>query len=116
MKRAVLASTLGATVLAGSAVAQIPPTDRRMIPPRSIQLSAQQGYVIKENLKDMHIEQVPRMKEIRIGNKLPSDIGLHDFPPFVLEKVPKVKTYKFFITENQIVLVSPQNEIADIIK
>jgi hypothetical protein len=116
MKRAVLASTLVATVLAGSAVAQIPPTDRRMIPPRSIQLSAQQGYVIKENLKDMHIEQVPRMKEIRIGNKLPSDIGLHDFPPFVLEKVPKVKTYKFFITENQIVLVSPQNEIADIIK
>jgi hypothetical protein len=87
-----------------------------MIPPRSIQLSAQQGYVIKENLKDMHIEQVSRMKEIRIGNKLPSDIGLHDFPPFVLEKVPKVKTYKFFITENQIVLVSPQNEIADIIK
>ena len=48
--------------------------------------------------------------------KVPSDIGLHDFPPFVLEKVPKVKTYKFFITENQIVLVSPQNEIADIIK
>jgi hypothetical protein len=116
MKRAVLASTLVATVLAGSAVAQIPPTDRRMIPPRSIQLSAQQGYVIKENLKDMHIEQVPRMKEIGIGNKVPSDIGLHDFPPFVLEKVPKVKTYKFFITENQIVLVSPQNEIADIIK
>ncbi|MGA8889491.1 MAG: DUF1236 domain-containing protein [Pseudolabrys sp.] len=105
-----------ATVLAGSAVAQIPPTDRRMIPPRSIQLSAQQGYVIKENLKDMHIKQVPRRKEIGIGNKVPSDIGLHDFPPFVLEKVPKVKTYKFFITENQIVLVSPQNEIADIIK
>jgi len=44
-----------------------------------------------------------------IGNKVPSDIGLHDFPPLV-------KTYKFFITENQIVLVSPQKEIADIIK
>jgi hypothetical protein len=51
-----------------------------------------------------------------IGNKVPSDIGLHDFPPLVVEKVPKVKTYKFFITENQIVLVSPQKEVADIIK
>ena len=51
-----------------------------MIPPRSIQLSAQQGYVIKENLKDMRIEQVPRTKEIRIGNKVPSGIGLRDFP------------------------------------
>jgi hypothetical protein len=98
------------------AIAQIPPTDRRMIPPRSIQLSAQQGYVIKENIKDMHIKQVPRTKMIRIGDKVPSDIGLHDFLPLVVEKVPKVKTYKFFITENQIVLVNPQNEIADIIK
>jgi len=70
----------------------------------------------KENLKDMHIEQVPRTKEITIGNKVPSDIGLHDFPPLVVEKVPKVKTYKFFITENQIVVVNPQKEIADIIK
>jgi Protein of unknown function (DUF1236) len=115
IKRAVLASILVATS-AGGAVAQIPPTDRRMIPPQSIQLSAQQGYVIKENLKDMDIEQVPRTKEISIGDKVPSDIGLHDFPPLVVEKVPKVKTYKFFITENQIVLVSPQNEVADIIK
>jgi Rieske Fe-S protein len=116
MKRAILASILVANLLAGGAVAQIPPTDRRMIPPRSIQLSAQQDYVIKENLKDMHIEQVPRTKEIWIGNKVASDIRLHEFPPLVVEKVPKVKTYKFFITENQIVLVNPQNEIADIIK
>ena len=102
--------------MAGGAVAQMPPTDRRMIPSQSIQLSAQQGYVIKENLKDMHIEQVPRTKEIRIGDKVTSDVGLHDFPPLVIEKVPKVKTYKFFMSENQIVVVSPQKDIADIIK
>jgi len=64
----------------------------------------------------MHVAPVPRTKEIRIGEKAPAGIGLHDFPPLVMEKVPKVKTYKFFITENQIVLVSPKNEIADIIK
>src|SRR5215831_21108770 len=116
MKRAVLATISAATLLAGGAVAQTPPTDQRMIAPRSIQLSAQQDYVIKENLKDMHIEQVPRTKEITIGNKVPSDIGLHDFPPLVVEKVPKVKTYKFFMSENQIVVVSPQKDIADIIK
>jgi len=116
MKRAVLASALATTLLAGAAIAQTPPTDRRVIPSRSVQLTAQQGYIIRENVKDMHIKQVPRTKEIRIGDKVPSEIGLHDFPPLVVEKVPKVKTYKFFITENQIVLVSPQKEIADIIK
>jgi len=116
MKRAVLASALAATLLAGATLAQTPPTDRRVIAPRSVQLTAQQGYITKENIKDMHIEQVPRTKEISIGDKVPSEIGLHDFPTLVVEKVPKVKTYKFFITENQIVLVSPQNEVADIIK
>jgi len=85
----------------------------RRIPPR---LSAEQDYIIKENLKDMHIEQVPRANEIRIGDKVPSDIRLHAFPPFVVEKVPHLKTYKFFVTENQIVVVSPQNLIDDIIK
>jgi len=41
---------------------------------------------------------------------------LQTFPPLVAEKVPQVRTYKFFITENQIVVVSPQNVIADIVK
>ena len=86
---------MAATLLAGGAIAQIPPTDRRMIPPRSIKLSAQQGYVIKENVKNMNVKQVLGKKEIRIGDKVPSDIGLHDFPPLVVEKVPKVKAYKF---------------------
>ena len=85
-------------------------------PSRSINLSAQQDYIIKENLKDIHIEQVPRTNEIRIGDKVPPNIELHAFPPLVVEKVPQVKTYKFFITENQIVVVNPQNLIADIIK
>lgn len=33
------------------------------------------------------------MKEIRIGDKVPTNIGLHEFPPLVVEKVPKVKLY-----------------------
>ena len=47
---------------------------------------------------------------------IPPDIVLQTFPPLVAEKVPQVRTYKFFLTENQIVVVSPQNIIADIIK
>jgi hypothetical protein len=114
MKQAGFASILAVTFLAGAAAAQAPPD--RVIPPRTIQLSAQQNYIIKENLKDMHIEQVPRTKEMRIGNKVPSNIELHAFPLLVVEKVPQVKAYKFFMSENQIAVVSSQNVIADIIK
>jgi len=122
IKRAILAGTLAAPLLVGGAIAQSPtdaqpPTDKmEPILRRSIQLTAQQDYIIKENLKDMHVAQVPRTNEIRIGDKMPPNIELSAFPPIVIEKVPQVKTYKFFITENQIVVVSPQNVIADIIK
>jgi Protein of unknown function (DUF1236) len=117
MKRAALAMALAAGFLVGGAVAQTPPDDTGPIPRRSIQLTAEQDHVIKEVvLKDMHIKQVPRSTEIRIGEKVPPHIELQTFPPLVAEKVPQVKAYKFFITENQIVVVSPQNIVADIIK
>jgi hypothetical protein len=107
---------LAALLLAGSAIAQAPTDKREPIPPRSIHLSAQQDYIIKENLKDMHVQQVPRTNDMRIGDKVPTNIGLHAFPPFVAEKVPQVKTHKFFIAEDEIIIVSPQGLIADIIK
>jgi hypothetical protein len=117
MKRTALAMTLAAGFLVSSAIAQPSLDDKEPIPPRSIQLTTEQDHVIKEIvLKDMHIEQVPRSTEIKIGGKIPPNIELQTFPPLVAEKVPQVRTYKFFVTENQIVVVSPQNIIADIIK
>ena len=68
MKREVLTSIVVAILLAKPAVAQMPPTDQRTIPPRSIQLSAQEDHVIKENIKDMHLEQVTPKTEIKIGD------------------------------------------------
>ena len=85
------------------------------VPPRSIHLSLQQHHIIKENVRDMHIEQTLAPAGIRIGGKLPAGIALHHFSPVAIEKVPQVKTYKFFMTQNQIVLASPQKQIAAII-
>ena len=80
MKRAVLAGTLAATRLVGGAIAQAPTDKRERISPRSIQLSAEQDYIIKENLKDVHVEQVARTNEIKVGDKVPPNIRLHAFP------------------------------------
>ena len=117
MKRAPLAVALLAGFLFSGALAQSPPDDKDAIPPRSIQLTAEQDHVIKEIvLKDLHIQQVPRSAEIKIGEKVPPNIELRSFPPLVGEKVPQIRTHKFFVTENQIVVVSSQNIVADIIK
>lgn len=105
---------LAAGFLVGGAIAQPSSDDKEPIPPRSIQLTAEQDHVIKEIvLKDMYIEQVPRSTEIRIGEKVPPNIELRAFPPLVAEKVPQVRPYKFFVTDNQIVVVTAQNIIAD---
>ena len=68
-------------IFGGGAIAQVPSDDKESIPRRLIQLTAEQDHVIKEIvLKDMHIEQVPRSSEIRIGEKVPPNIELQTFP------------------------------------
>jgi hypothetical protein len=114
---AIFGSALATGFLDGGAMAQAPSRDKVVIPPRSIQLTVEQGHVIKEIvLKDMHIKQVPRSAKITIGDKVPPNIKLQTFPPLVAEKVPHVRTYKFFVIENKIAVVNARNIIADIIK
>ena len=102
--------------LSGAAVAQSPSDDRRLISRRSIKLTAEQEYVIRENVKDVRGGRVTQNVAPQIGEKIPSNVELHDFPSFVIEKVPQVKAFKFFVTKNQIVLVSPQKTVADVLR
>jgi hypothetical protein len=97
-------------------VAQSPSDDEPLISRRSIQLTAEQEYVIKENVKDVRGGQVDQNVATKIGEKIPPDVELHPFPSLVTEKVPQVKAFKFFVTKDQIVLVSPQNTVADVIR
>ena len=97
-------------------VAQSPSDDRRLISRRSIHLTAEQEHVIKENVKDVRGGRVAQNVETEIGQKIPANVELRAFPLLVTEKVPQVKAFKFFVTKNQIVLVSPQNTVADVIR
>jgi hypothetical protein len=97
-------------------VAQAPSDDRRLIPRQSIKLTAEQEYIIKENVKDLRGAEVIQNVAPNVGEKIPSGVELHGFPSLVIEKVPQVKALKFFITKDQIVLVSPSNTVADVIK
>ena len=55
-------------------------------------------------------------KFAKVGEKILPGVELHGLPSLVTEKVPQVKAFKFFITKDQIVLVSPSNAVAYLIK
>jgi hypothetical protein len=132
MKRVLTIVSLAAALLAGTALAQSPSpppaqNDQREapIPNRSIKLTAEQGYIIKENVIPGGAENANKggsttgsaSGKLEIGGKVPVTSDLKDFPEIVQQKVPSVKTYKYMISDNQVVIVdSKDNTIADILK
>jgi hypothetical protein len=121
MKHALAIVSLATLMLAGTAIAQSPtPAEAPKtapIPQRAIKITAEQGYIIKENVKDVRPAPPAGGSGVEIGGKAPASIELHDFPAIVTEKVSAVKTYKFYIADNQVVVVDPKdNTVADILK
>ena len=82
-----------------------------------LNLTLEQRHVIKEIIKDMKIE--PTAVEVRaaVGEQVPQGINLQPMPGDVAQKVPQVKTHRFFVAGGEIVIVDPKdNVVAEVIK
>ena len=82
-----------------------------------LNLTLEQRHVIKEIIKDMKIE--PTAVEVRaaLGEQVPQGINLQPMPGDVAQKVPQVKTHRFFVAGGEIVIVDPKdNVVAEVIK
>jgi hypothetical protein len=82
-----------------------------------IRLTAEDTHVIKEIvLKDM---QTPKAAaaDYTIGDVAPAGVQLQEFPAQVSEKISAVKSHRFFVSGQKIVVVDPKdNKIAEIIE
>ena len=116
MYKAISVVVLAVGLSGATQVAQSPPDDRRLLSRQSVKLTAEQEYVIRENVKEVRSVQLAQNVTPKVDEKIPSDVELHDFPSLVIDKIPHVKAFKFFVTEDQIVLVSPQKTVADVIR
>jgi hypothetical protein len=87
--------------------------------PRTINLTQEQRFIIKENVKDLGLPKARKDAPETIGDPVPQDIELHPLPPEVATKVSQARSHSFFIKEgnNAIVLVSPNDRrVADVIR
>jgi len=86
--------------------------------PRTINLTAEQRFIIKEIVyKDLDVPKAQAGAPETIGDSVPPEIALHDMTPELAQKVPAAKSHKFYVTGDAIVLVSPSDRrVADVIK
>jgi len=87
--------------------------------PRTINLTQEQRFIIKENVKELGLPKARKDAPETIGDAVPQDIELHPLAPEVATKVSQARSHSFFIKEgnNAIVLVSPNDRrVADVIR
>ena len=87
--------------------------------PRTINLTQEQRFIIKENVKDLALSKAPKDAPETIGDPVPASIVLHALPSEVGLKVSQIRSHMFFIKDdnNAIVLVSPNDRrVADVLR
>jgi hypothetical protein len=76
------------------------------------------SFIIREIvLKDLNVPKAKPDAPETVGDMVPENVELYPIPPEVAEKVPQVKSHKFFVKDNKVILVSSSDRlIADVIQ
>ena len=120
MRQASMVSALVVMLSFGGPVAhaQIAPQEgpsQDVLAPAKLNLTLEQRHTIKELVKDMKADAAD--VQAAIGEPIPPGISPRPMPSDVSQKVPQVKSHRFFLTAQQIVIVDPKdNKVADVIK
>jgi hypothetical protein len=59
--------------------------------PRTINLTQEQRFIIRENVKDLKLTKAQASATETIGARVPDNIELHPMPPEIAKKVPQAK-------------------------
>jgi hypothetical protein len=83
-----------------------------------INLSMEQRHIIREIvLKDLKPKRASADSKAGIGDSAPAGANPQPFPPEVAQKVPQIKSHRFFVRDDQIVIVNPTDDrIEDVIE
>jgi hypothetical protein len=92
------------------------------LPQRTINLTEEDRHTIREIvLKDANVHKETANVKVAIGDKVPSNVTTYEFPAFALTKVPALKAHRYFVKDDQVVIVDTgdgvnSGKVADIVK
>jgi len=73
-----------------------------------LQLSVQEMDIVREGIPADFPDTAIHLR-LALGAEIPKDAQLHEFAPFVLDRVPKLRGYVFLAAGDQIVIVQPRD-------
>jgi Protein of unknown function (DUF1236) len=99
------------------AQAQTPSDEPIISSPRTINLTEENRYIIREIiLKDPNVRKQAGAQAV-IGEAQPQGVTAQPFPNEVLQKIPALRPYEFFVSDGEVIVVDPKsNKVADIVK
>ena len=56
--------------------------------------------------------QAPLQLRMALGAEIPGGVELHEFPVLVVDRVPKLRDFRFLVAQDQVVVVAPDRSIA----
>ncbi|MGH6770541.1 MAG: hypothetical protein ACRECO_16130 [Xanthobacteraceae bacterium] len=117
MKPAGIIATIVAALILSSSMAGAQPTKPGLAPSSpSVSLTLEQRHVIRELIKDLKVERSAVDSKLSPGDGVPQGVEPRALPPLVGQKVPQIKSHRFFVTSQQIVIVEPkQPRVAEVI-
>jgi hypothetical protein len=83
----------------------------------TVKLTAEDTHTIKEIvLKELNVPKAPA-GDYKVGDQAPASIELQAFPDQIGDKVSAIKSHRFFVSGQKIVVVDPKDhKIAEVIE
>jgi len=79
-----------------------------------LHLSIQEVNIVRESIPTDFPDAGIHLR-LALGAEIPEDVQLHEFAPFVLDRVPQLRGYAFLVVGDQIVIVQPGDRLIAIV-
>jgi hypothetical protein len=107
------AASLLCTAMLGIAMGYAQQTPNPQVPAatRTVNLTLEQRHVIRELVRDLKVARASDDdSKVAAGDEVPGKVTLHPIPPLIGQKVPQIKSHRFYVTQSRVVIADPQDQ------